>query len=809
MSTTTVSKPSPSGSWSPGGFPSTTPSGRHEITTPPSVGQAATPFRAGNNNIDSQPLRDASPSYFNIVGDSSTFHIHFPPQISRDATPLVHPSIYTRGQRPFQSTPGPDVSGSNILPASWQSSSTLSTQHHDSDKTSGVAATPFYTPPAWPWKGQFGNAEQTPVRESQKLIQKEGHQLKSPQDRKSSPLQPPIPTVHVTRPGPSRPFDQGSLPAMTSAPALSPYGSGLPSLQRSETSPASVDNGSVKMISSQCCKDLLSTKSDVTLVLDIRPYPQYSQGRIKGSLNLCIPTTLLKRPSFNLEKLKDTLAGDDEKEKFSNWHNSSQIVVYDAATTLIKDASALVNVLKKFTNEGWSGEPMILRGGFSQFSVQFPDLVEKKPDETPMKPPKQPLSISLSFSGPSSISGGCLIPPSTPSLNPMYNSIRQSTELVNGVGQIPIKLPSTLTERARNSLPSWLAKAADVQDNGKSVSNKFLAIEKAEQCRMQEALSDSGTYGSATAQGSKSSYRIAGLEQGNKNRYNNIYPYEHCRVRLGSTVQGSCDYVNASYVKASRSNKLYIATQAPLPSTFKDFWHVVWEQDARLIVMLTAESEGLQLKCHPYWQSNAYGPFRVTLMNEYKVPLHVSPLSPNKRTHSRRESTGPSSFEELYMIVRHLTIIHESLPFEPLREITQIQYSHWPDFGTPSRPAHLLRVIEETNKFSNASNGRGPECIQDPEPPDPRKIIVHCSAGCGRTGTFCTIDSVIDMLKRQRRRGEGEDGWVYRDDLDLIASTVEDFRCQRLSMVQSLRQFVLCYESILEWLASQPENKEN
>ncbi|KMU82184.1 tyrosine phosphatase, partial [Coccidioides immitis H538.4] len=61
-------------------------------------------------------------------------------------------------------------------------------------------------------------------------------------------------------------------------------------------------------------------------------------------------------------------------------------------------------------------------------------------------------------------------------------------------------------------------------DNGKSVSNKFLAIEKAEQCRMQEALSDSGTYGSATAQGSKSSYRIAGLEQDNKNRYINFYP---------------------------------------------------------------------------------------------------------------------------------------------------------------------------------------------------------------------------------------------------------------------------------------------
>jgi protein-tyrosine phosphatase len=117
---------------------------------------------------------------------------------------------------------------------------------------------------------------------------------------------------------------------------------------------------------------------------------------------------------------------------------------------------------------------------------------------------------------------------------------------------------------------------------------------------------------------------------------------------------------------------------------------------------------------------------------------------------------------------------------------------------------------------------------------------VHCSAGCGRTGTFCTVDSVIDMMKRQRVEWarnmrhvspmdiEGPAGvamfqpfhrpsddsmnpffdtsdgeWLCRDDVDLIEKTVEDFRHQRLSMVQSLRQFVLCYESVLEWLGEQ------
>jgi protein tyrosine phosphatase len=210
-----------------------------------------------------------------------------------------------------------------------------------------------------------------------------------------------------------------------------------------------------------------------------------------------------------------------------------------------------------------------------------------------------------------------------------------------------------------------------------------------------------------------------------------------------------------------------------------------------------------------------------------------------------------------------------------MREITQLQFDAWPDFGAPAHPAHLLGLVEQTDAVVSVANHT---TSKQPEPANSRPILVHCSAGCGRTGTFCTVSSVIDMLKRQRiqrlgavvgqtpatpvkrhtepmeltgstpvkqssGRNQGnstkvsqdqtaggkdffdsfsslpkevdtkisvdddsvEGPWIDRDDIDLIEKTVEDFRMQRLSMVQSLRQFVLCYESIMEWLVEQEQ----
>lgn len=290
--------------------------------------------------------------------------------------------------------------------------------------------------------------------------------------------------------------------------------------------------------------------------------------------------------------------------------------------------------------------------------------------------------------------------------------------------------------------------------------------------------------------------------------------------------------------------------------------------------MLTAETEGGQLKAHNYWSGKQYGHLHLNSLGERRAALEPSKIHrhreqarpalgqrrsttanpPNKPGYfiTTEATTQPAS-EQPYVIVRKFTLSNSDEPFERMREITQLQYSHWPDFGAPAHPTHLLGLIEQCDAVCRQVNGGSPS---RPEPTNTRPILVHCSAGCGRTGTFCTVDSVLDMLKRQRqarnarettpmdvdplsphkgaredrsasmsmrmsmdemsmsRRSSepsgdksasapAEDDWVHQEGVDLIEKTVEDFRMQRLSMVQSLRQFVLCYESVLEYLVEQ------
>lgn len=226
------------------------------------------------------------------------------------------------------------------------------------------------------------------------------------------------------------------------------------------------------------------------------------------------------------------------------------------------------------------------------------------------------------------------------------------------------------------------------------------------------------------------------------------------------------------------------------------------------------------------------------------VPL--APISSSSSSDSKAEHS-----EHPFVIVRKFTISHDRFPFEPMREITQLQFESWPDFGAPADPTQLLGLVEQTNAVVRATSSTTRLGAADGSE---RPVLVHCSAGCGRTGTFCTVDSVIDMIKRQRinrdssrentpmdidstssnsknarsdaerndamRRGSNggffasqhqapeenvEDSWITRDDVDLVEKTVEDFRHQRISMVQSLRQYVLCYESIMEWIVEQRE----
>lgn len=449
------------------------------------------------------------------------------------------------------------------------------------------------------------------------------------------------------------------------------------------------------------------------------------------------------------------------------------------------------------------------------------------------------------------------MPSAQTAANPFFTNIRQNMDLIGGVGQMAVKLPSALLSSGRNRLPPWLRAVTDEKDNGKTVADRFFKIEQAEQQRMQKALAGQVSYGTPRPT-SAGGFQIAGFEKGTKNRYKDMLPYDHSRVKLQNVPSGGCDYVNASHIKSGWSNRRYVATQAPVPATFHDFWRVTWEQDVRVIVMLTAESEGGHRKCHPYWLSGEYGQFKLKSLSERRVSLaapkralttEFSPFSPQppkakRPTIDRRRSTNNSmpsqkdfpspglspNSEVPDVIIRKLALLNSAYPFQPMREITQLQYSSWPDFGAPAHPAHVLSLVEQCSAVIRSYDGGKGMSADRPAAKDERPTVVHCSAGCGRTGTFCTVDSVVDMLKRQRERyraekdgfnehDDGEDDvpnrmdvdvpagewskrdWFSRGEVDLVAHTVEDFRLQRLSMVQTLRQYVLCYETILEWIA--------
>ncbi|MCJ1403247.1 hypothetical protein MMC11_006470 [Xylographa trunciseda] len=631
-----------------------------------------------------------------------------------------------------------------------------------------------------------------------------------------------------------------SLPQNKAVP-LCPSGEYNP--ERAETLPSSLKADAPMMITSQNLAVLLEeTAPENILLLDLRVSPQFTQSRINGAMNLCIPTTLLKRPSYNVQRLADTFTQEAEKEKFSQWRGVSYIVLYDANSTQLKDATSSLNTLKKFTQEGWHGASYVVRGGFLDFAKKFPELIDQSAANGAESLGKSNLSIDSRIAGSMPVAGGCPMPTTKTAANPFFGNIRQNMDLIGGVGQMAIKHPATLTDRVMEEMPKWLREAANENDKGKVVSERFLNIEKAEQQRMQKALSTHVSYGSPTVR-SPESIQIAGIEKGTKNRYKDMLPYDHSRVRLQNVPFGGCDYINASHIKAAWSYRHYIATQAPVPATFEDFWRVVWEQDARVIVMLTAETEGGQRKSHPYWLPDNYGPLKLKALSEKRVSLESSnKLSPSTKAQvvspsdrpgmGRRRATNPlgatlqdvapSPTSEIpHVVIRKLTLSHSAYPFLPLREITQLQYSSWPDFGAPAHPSHVLGLVEHCNAVVRNYAGSEGRNSQLPAKEGERPIVVHCSAGCGRTGTFCTVDSVLDILKRQRmvkssivKTEESQDemdideeDWVKQDSVDLVAKTVEDLRLQRLSMVQTLRQFVLCYETVLEWLVKEMPEK--
>lgn len=345
-----------------------------------------------------------------------------------------------------------------------------------------------------------------------------------------------------------------------------------------------------------------------------------------------------------------------------------------------------------------------------------------------------------------------------------FSNIRQNMDLHGGVGPlIPINAPS-ISPTVQSHLPKWLAEVAFSPDGAQILAHRWETIELAEQRRLESVLTGDGMQGRFSIS--------AAMERGEKNRYSNIWPFEWNRVKIPHAFEGQ-DFFNGSYIQTGHGNRRYIATQAPVPGTFEDFWSIIWGEGVQVIICLTSEQEGgqvclsliilIQIKCHPYWQQSTVGAMHIIPVHETKVSL----------------GSGQTATTRTLMLQNHAE------PFGSLREIIQLHYEGWPDFGTPAEAmtiVSLVRILNDVISQRGKSNDA--------------PIVVHCSAGCGRTGVFCTVDGVINSADMN-----GEEDLIYRSVLGI--------REQRMSLVQTLRQYVLCYECVLQDVVNRITSEDN
>ncbi|XP_053987358.1 tyrosine-protein phosphatase Lar isoform X7 [Hylaeus volcanicus] len=229
-----------------------------------------------------------------------------------------------------------------------------------------------------------------------------------------------------------------------------------------------------------------------------------------------------------------------------------------------------------------------------------------------------------------------------------------------------------------------------------------------------------------------------------KNRYANVIAYDHSRVIL-QTIDGisGTDYINANYCDGYRKQNAYVATQGPLQETFGDFWRMCWELRSSTIVMMTKLEERARIKCDQYWPcrgSETYGLMTVTITDVQELATYcIRTFQVSRAGYSER------------------------------REIKQLQFTAWPDHGVPEHPAPFLQFLRRVRSLN---------------PPESGPLIVHCSAGVGRTGCFIVIDSMLERIKHEKM-------------IDIYGH-VTCLRAQRNYMVQTEDQYIFIHDALYE-----------
>lgn len=522
-----------------------------------------------------------------------------------------------------------------------------------------------------------------------------------------------------------------------------------------------------------------------TLVLDIRPNASFALARIPRALSLSVPSTLLKRPAFSLQKLS-TMMRPASQERFLAWRTAASIIVYDADTSVLADGNNVLGLLRKFKAEGFTGNIAWVRGGFTavwreaRHIVVETALTDSSEGEDDLRPGEgnglvraQKLPMAAFQQATTTGASRPLMPlPSRPTdggaaplashrvtaTNPFYDNIRQNMELAQGITErIPLKLPPHIMSRVADLPFKWLRDIAtrEQDEEAEVLAMQFYKIELGEQRRLQ-GIMQHHTQNAFDARANDFPYSItAAIEKGAKNRYRDIWPFEHSRVRLKTLVDGS-DYVNASYIRPLGTRRRYIATQGPMPTTYNDFWTLCWEQNVSVIVMLTRQVEGAHVKCGDYWREERYGPLRLR---------SISVQGPTDET--ERSVAGSSGFDfgpspgqgslptpprfspSTSIIQRKFYLTHDGHPQQPPRLVTQLQYLGWPDVNVPEDADGLLWLIAAVERAMAESRK---EAQSQHDQMDPGPVLLHCSAGVGRTGGFIMVDAVLDAVRREMQR---------------------------------------------------------
>nr|XP_054367886.1 receptor-type tyrosine-protein phosphatase eta isoform X2 [Mirounga angustirostris] len=308
----------------------------------------------------------------------------------------------------------------------------------------------------------------------------------------------------------------------------------------------------------------------------------------------------------------------------------------------------------------------------------------------------------------------------------------------------------------------WRKKRKDAKNNEVSFSqikSKLIKVENFEAYfKKQQADSNCGfaeEYEDLKLVGiSLPKYAAELAENRGKNRYNNVLPYDISRVKLSVQTHSADDYVNANYMPGYHSKKDFIATQGPLPNTLKDFWRMVWEKNVYAIVMLTKCVEQGRTKCEEYWpskQAQDYGDITVAMTSEVVLPEWT---------------------------IRDFTV--KNIQTSESHLLRQFHFTSWPDHGVPDTTDLLINFRYLVRDYMKQS---------PPESP----ILVHCSAGVGRTGTFIAIDRLIYQIENE-------------NTVD-VYGIVYDLRMHRPLMVQTEDQYVFLNQCVLDIIRSQKDSK--